>query len=260
MDGVYDPCGPNDRLLLVLGMKGSISEFELGVLRARMMDGARSKARRGAPRIPVPIGYFSVVYVGKELVRPRYCCDPPNQMLGLPYCLGFGGTRVDAAIAAELLRALEPMAIEAALEAEHMESQNERRRIVELELQQAQYEAALAERRYAACEPDNRLIAAQLEKAWEAALRCVETCRARLEAIQRPDQMAEAPHFTGLAADLSAAWNAPGTSMRTRQRLVRALIRDIVANVDEATREAFLTIHWRGGQHSQLRVKKPKSG
>src|SRR3954471_4958317 len=55
LDGVYDPCRPNDRLLL--GMKGSISEFELGVLRARMFDAARAKARRGELRIGVPIGY-----------------------------------------------------------------------------------------------------------------------------------------------------------------------------------------------------------
>src|SRR6476661_7921764 len=55
-DGVYDPCRANDRLLL--GMKGSISEFELGVLRARMLDAARSKARRGELRISVPIGYI----------------------------------------------------------------------------------------------------------------------------------------------------------------------------------------------------------
>src|SRR5512133_3470437 len=55
LDGVYDPCRPNDRLLL--GMKGSISEFELGVLRARMLDAARAKARRGELRIGVPIGY-----------------------------------------------------------------------------------------------------------------------------------------------------------------------------------------------------------
>ena len=54
-DGVYDPCRPNDRLLL--GMKGSISEFELGILRARMLDAARSKARRGELRIGVPLGY-----------------------------------------------------------------------------------------------------------------------------------------------------------------------------------------------------------
>ena len=54
-DGVYDPCRPNDRLLL--GMKGSISEFELGILRARMLDAARSKAQRGELRIGVPLGY-----------------------------------------------------------------------------------------------------------------------------------------------------------------------------------------------------------
>jgi DNA invertase Pin-like site-specific DNA recombinase len=55
LDGVYNPCRPNDRLLL--GMKGSISEFELGVLRARMLDAARSKARRGELRLSVPFGY-----------------------------------------------------------------------------------------------------------------------------------------------------------------------------------------------------------
>lgn len=55
LDGVYDPCRPNDRLLL--GMKGSISEFELGVLRARMFEAARAKAQRGELRISVPIGY-----------------------------------------------------------------------------------------------------------------------------------------------------------------------------------------------------------
>src|SRR5881397_3948004 len=55
MDGIYDPCRPNDRLLLC--MKGSISEFELGILRARMVDAARAKARRGELRISVPIGY-----------------------------------------------------------------------------------------------------------------------------------------------------------------------------------------------------------
>lgn len=54
-DGIYDPCRPNDRLLL--GMKGSISEFELGILRSRMLDAARSKARRGELRISVPLGY-----------------------------------------------------------------------------------------------------------------------------------------------------------------------------------------------------------
>ena len=118
-------------------------------------------------------------------------------MLGLPRCFTFGGLRVDAAIAQELLRAVEPMAIEAAVEAErrYMEARAEQQRIVEMELQQARYEASLAERRYAACDPDNRLIAAQLEKSWEAALRRVETCQARLEAVRTrsPGRTAMAP-------------------------------------------------------------------
>ncbi len=428
MEGVYDPCRPNDRLLL--GMKGSISEFELGTMRARMLDAARQKARRGELRISVPFGYLwhrevglgldpdlrmqevirlvftrfrdcgsarqvllrmtadgvhfphpcdgkrmtvlewcpvryrniisvlknpfyagayaygkserrtaivdgharksyghgkpfgewevmlqghhegyigwaeyernqallaanafgkaggaksgrggrallaglltcsrcgrhlAVVYAGKAPGRPVYRCDRPNLMLGLTRCLGFGGTRIDAAVAAELVRAVEPLAVEAALQAGrmHMESRTERNRVAELELQQASYEAGLAERRYAACDPDNRLIAAQLEKNWEAALRRVEACQARLNTGRAPDPATPAPDLTGLSADLAQAWAAPATSMRARQRLVRTLIVDIVADVDEAAREVVLVIHWKGGQHSQLRVKKPRTG
>jgi len=203
-----------------------------------------------------------VSYSGRPPGQPVYRCERANQMLGLPRCFTFGGLRIDAAIARELLRAVEPMAIEAAVEAErrYMEARAEQQRIVELELQQARYEASLAERRYAACDPDNRLIAAQLEKSWEAALRRVETCQARLEAVRTPEPAVMPPDFTGLADDLEVAWNAPGVTMRTRQRLLRALVTDIIADVDEATREVVLTIHWRGGQHSQLRVRKPKSG
>src|SRR4029453_12274258 len=202
------------------------------------------------------------VYTGQAAGRPVYRCDRPNLMLGVPRCLGFGGSRVDATIAGEILRVVEPMAIEAALEAErmHMDNQSERQRMVELELQQARYEALLAERRYAACDPDNRLIAAQLERSWEAALRRVESCQARLAAAQRPDPAAAPPDFAGLGEDLHAAWNAPGVTMRARQRLLRALVIDIIADVDEKAREVVLTIHWRGGQHSQLRVRKPRSG
>ncbi len=166
-----------------------------------------------------------VSYSGRSPGQPVYRCERPNQMLGLPRCFTFGGLRVDASIARELLRAVEPMAIEAALEAErrHMESQAEQRRILELELQQARYEASLAERRYAACDPDNRLIAAQLEKSWEAALRRMDARQARVEA-QTSDPVAASPDFARLADDLDAAWNAPGVTMRARQRLLRLII------------------------------------
>jgi len=201
---------------------------------------------------------LSVAYTGR-IPRAVYRCDrfdiPPR-------CMSFGGSRIDAAIGNELLRVVEPLAIEAAQQAEHMQMDtlNEQRRIVELELQQAQYEATLAERRYAACDPDNRLIAAQLEKNWEAALRRVQACQTRLETAGAPMAEAAPPDFVKLAENLQAAWNAPGVTMRMRQQLVRALIVDIVADVDEAAREVILTIHWHGGQHSQLRIRKPRTG
>jgi len=132
--------------------------------------------------------------------------------------------------------------------------------MAELDLQQARYEASLAERRYAACDPDNRLIAAQLEQSWEATLQRVQACEERLSAVQKPNVAVEVPDFAGIAEDLQAAWNAPGVTMRARQQLLRALIADIVAEYDEATRDITLTIHWRGSQHSQLQIRKPKSG
>ena len=427
LDGVYDPCRPNDRLLL--GMKGSISEFELGIIRSRMYEAARSKARRGELRISSPIGYawdrnvglgldpdrrlqevirlvfqkfrelgsarqvllwmasqnvhfpypsngrtltsfewrpiryrnvisilknpfyagvyaygksekrttivdgrarksyghhkpmgtwevfikdhhegyiswaefernqallagnaygrvgdtksgrggrallaglvccarcgrrLSVLYTGRY-PRPIYRCEQPNVQLGQRRCLSVAGKRVDETIAAEMLRAVAPMAIEAAEEADRMlrDEDQDRRRIAELELQQAQYDASLAERRYAACDPDNRLIAAQLEKAWETALQRVELCRDRLDRMQISDADDVRPDFTGLADDLSAAWKAPRTTMRTRQRLVRALITEIIVDIDDAAGEIVLVIHWKGGQHSELRVRKPRTG
>ncbi len=68
------------------------------------------------------------------------------------------------------------------------------------------------------------------------------------------------PISSGWPTDLETAWTSPNVSMRSRQQLLRALVVDIIADVDEAARDVILTIHWRGGQHSQLRVRKPKSG
>src|SRR5262249_49159481 len=153
--------------------------------------------------------HLMVSYSGRPPGQPVYRCERPNQTLGLPRCFTFGGIRVDAAVARELLRAIEPIAIEAAMEAErsYIESQWEQQRLVESGLQQARYEAALGGRRYCAWDPDNRLIAAQLEKSWEVALRRVETCQARLDAVQRPDPGIAPPGFPGLADDLDAAWS-----------------------------------------------------
>jgi excisionase family DNA binding protein len=70
----------------------------------------------------------------------------------------------------------------------------------------------------------------------------------------------DATLLQGLAQDLEAAWTDPNTSMRDKQRLIRTLIEDIVADIDTATGEIVLVVHWKGGRHTELRVKKPQTG
>ena len=204
---------------------------------------------------------LNVVYTGRSS-QPVYRCDRGNTALGSPRCMMFGGLRVDAAFARELIRAVEPMAVEAARSAEQrkMERQAEHRRILDLELQQARYDASLAERRYAACDPDNRLIAATLEKNWEAALRRVRDCEGRLEQTTDSTPAPALPDLNAIAEDLEAAWKNTNVTMRCRQQLVRALVNEIVVDIDEAAREIVLIIHWKGGQHSELRLRKPRTG
>ena len=113
--------------------------------------------------------------------------------------------------------------------------------------------------RAASCDPDNRLIAAQLEKNWETALRRVRDLEVRKPADSPSTIEVDPDTFTNLADNLQAAWDSPDVTTRARQQLLRTLIADIVVDVDDAVREVVLTIHWKGGQHSELKVRKPQS-
>ncbi len=428
-DGIYDPARPNDRLLL--GLKGTMSEFELTLLRKRMIEAAAAKARRGELRVAVPVGYrwsldtglmidpdrriqdvvrtifrlferlgsarqvllhmrrddltfprptdrkhpphrlwrapvyrsvisvlrnpfyagayaygktqvrttivegavrkaygrprpmeawtalvhdhheayisweqfaqnqqrlarnafgkragaaksgrggrallagllrcrrcgrmLQVTYGGRRTRIARYSCRTTKEVHGVAACITAGASRPDAAVTKEILLAVQPVAIEAALVAEVDAARlgDERRRALELERQQAEYEVTLAARRYESVDPDNRLVAAELEMRWNAALTRLRECEARLAATVPPPPAVSRESLQMLADDLAAAWHAPTTDMRTKQRLVRALIEEIVVDVDDTTREVVLLIHWRGGQHSELRVRKPLTG
>jgi len=205
-----------------------------------------------------------VTYGGGRCVpQPRYTCRVGHAMHGLDRCITTGARRPDAAIAYQILLAVQPVAVEAALVAERDAQQqvDERRRARALECQQAEYEVTLAARRYEAVDPDNRLVAAELEARWNAALTRLRECQARLaEGLDGRGPSVTREALVTLAADLEAAWHAPTTDMRTKQRLVRTLIEEIIVDVEAATREVVLVIHWRGGQHSEVRVRKPGPG
>jgi DNA invertase Pin-like site-specific DNA recombinase len=206
-----------------------------------------------------------IAYTGNKNEAPRYHCRGAHINHGESWCISFGGWRVDQAVAAEVLRAVEGPAIEAALEAAERSAHEEddHRRALTLELEQARYEARLAERRYEVVDPEQRLVAAELEARWNAALhRVVETEQRvqNLESEVRSRPVAYSETLLQLATDLPSVWDAPNTSMRLKQRIMKIVIEEIVADVDEKTNEVVLVIHWSGGRHSELRVRKNKTG
>lgn len=117
-----------------------------------------------------------------QAASPVYRCDKPNLLLGKKRCITFGGLRAGKLVTDAVLEAVAPFAIDAAIEARAMVSRTmeDKRSVLEMELQQARCDASLAERRNAACDPDNRLIAAELENRWEEALGRVRSFEKRL--------------------------------------------------------------------------------
>lgn len=206
-----------------------------------------------------------VTYSGSHGEVPRYHCRGAHINHGEGMCISFGGLRPDEAVASEILKAIAGNAIEAALAAAEriLQQQRERRQVLSLELEQARYQAELASRRYEAVDPAKRLVAAELEARWNVALQKATDVAAQLERFERESKPVVLPDketLVSMAQDLPAIWNAPSTDMGLKQRIVRILIREIVAEVDEQRGETVLVIHWTGGQHSELRVKRNGSG
>jgi hypothetical protein len=231
---------------------------------AHMHSGGEPKAGRGGTALLSGLlrcrrcaRMMQVFYPGKMI---RYMCIA-GRRYGEDTCISFGGMRVDAAVSKEVLEAVSGNAIQAALEAaEHMQQKRrDLRTAIELELEQARYEARLAARRYDSVDPDQRLVAAELEARWNAALQKVKGLETKLDEFDHESQSVSAPNkqmLLSLAQDLPAIWTSPSTDMRLKQRIVRLLIREIIVDVDEKNREVVLVIHWAGGRHSEHRVKK----
>ena len=204
-----------------------------------------------------------VGYSGREKCIRYHCRGAVDK--GDDWCIAFGGFRVDQAIAKEVLQAIEGDAVEAAMEAAgQMQQQREQQRnALSLELEQAQYEANLAARRYEAVDPDRRLVVAELEARWDAALQKAKNLEAQLNRFDRDSGATAIPDrevLISLAQDLPAVWNGASTDMRLKQRIVRILVHEIVADTDETAGQIVLLIHWAGGRHSELRLKKNPSG
>jgi len=195
----------------------------------------------------------------------RYQCRGDDSRVGTGLCVGIGGVRVDRAVATRLLEAVSDHAVEAAIRAADRVAQadNDVRRALMHELEEARYEASVAARRYEVVDPTKRLVARELEARWNAALERVaelEERTTRLEASAMARPSIDRAALMTLAHDLPVAWNAPSTDARTKQRLTRILIQETVIDLDEAANEAVVVVHWNGGRHTEIRVARVRGG
>ncbi len=195
----------------------------------------------------------------------RYQCRGDDAHVGAGLCIGIGGVRIDRAVALQILEAVSDRAVEAAIFASDQveRSTHEVLAAVERDLEGARYDASLAGRRYELVDPAKRHVARELEARWNAALGRIVELERRIEELRttaatRP--RIDRALLMQLARDLPAAWNAPSTDTRTKQRLIHILVREFVFELDDAANEAVLLIHWTGGRHTEVRVARVKTG
>jgi DNA invertase Pin-like site-specific DNA recombinase len=206
---------------------------------------------------------LTVRYTGNGGIYPCYQCNwLRREGLASQDCMSFRCHLLDAAIAEQVLEALQPTELELALAAlEELESRDQTiLRQWQMRLERAEYEAALAERRYQEVDPSQRLVAATLERRWNAALLQLEELKNQAAEFQRQQARVATPEqkakVLALARDLPRLWHAPTTQVKDRKRMLRLLIKDITV---EKPKQKQLAVHirWQGGACSDLCLQIP---
>jgi DNA invertase Pin-like site-specific DNA recombinase len=208
---------------------------------------------------------LTVQYTGTKGQIPRYACVRGRLDYGEPSCIAFGGLRVDDAVEAALLAVVQPAAIQAAeaAEAQARARRDEAREALARDLEAARYAADRAFRQYDAADPENRLVAGELEARWNRALaRAAELERriAEHDAAAPPRAELAPVSFDALAEDLQAVWSASTTDARLKKRIVRTVILEAVVDLDDTAAEIVITIHWVGGAHTEHRLPRRRRG
>jgi hypothetical protein len=206
-----------------------------------------------------------VGYSGAEGNIPRYECDRAATETGESRCISFSGRQLDSRVASETLRVVQPAAIEAAVLAADQQSgvHNELLKALKLDLKAARYDAERARQRYDAVDPTNRLVADELELRWNATLLRLCSLEQKIEAATRQPQPradTDRKRLLWLANDLNRAWNDTQVDSKTRKRLIRCVIHEIVVDIDQQTNELLVVVHWVGGVHTELRLNRRRRG
>jgi DNA invertase Pin-like site-specific DNA recombinase len=271
-------CGSEDCLVLIRDRFPAYISWERFQANQQRMQANRTQHEAcGAPREGAALlkgllhcgrcGRRMQVHYAVHRARPTnrytYVCSRAVADYAEPLCQSLTGMGLDELAARHVLAAVEPAALEASMaavadvERERAELQQHWR----LRLERAQYDVERASRQYQACEPENRLVARELERRWEETL---EQQRNLDDEFQRwrqaeparlsPDEQAL---IRRLAADMPTLWRAETTTIQDRVRIARLLLEKVVVTVDRASERVAVRFHWVGGATQDQTLARP---
>jgi DNA invertase Pin-like site-specific DNA recombinase len=198
-------------------------------------------------------------YSGAKGNCPRYVCAQARTLYGAgAACQSLGGRRLEQRVLDEVFAVLEPAALAATAKALAEAQAHHTRRLAafELAVERSRFEAERARRQFDAVEPENRLVARTVERAWEQRLSEQRRAEADLAAqrARRPASLSaeELAWLRRAGADVRRVFDAPTTTIRERKQLLRAVITEVTVTVDDGTRTAAVTIVWQGGATTAL--------
>lgn len=211
---------------------------------------------------------MNVHYEGRgNTVSYRCCNNSASRALprNISRCWSVSGRGIDEAIEKLFLETVNPPEIELGLavvhEAERQGAEIDRQ--WRLRLEQANYDAKIAERRYKAIDPDNRVVARTLEREWNDKLEDLEELQQEREKIRQREKVEltddDRARILSLSQDLSQVWYAETTTHAERKNLLRMLVREItITPINLPRRETRVQLLWQTGVTSDFTVRRPK--
>jgi DNA invertase Pin-like site-specific DNA recombinase len=208
-------------------------------------------------------GQRMIVHYARSVDRYGYVCGRAVADYAEPLCQSLSGPGLDELVTRQILAAVEPAALEASMAAvaDIERERAELQRHWQLRRERAQYEVERAARQYQACEPENRLVARELERRWEEALLEQRQLTDQFERWQRaaPPRLSadDCALIWSLAADLPALWRAETTTVQDRVRIARLLLDHVEVTVDKTSERVAVRLHWVGGATQDQVLNRP---
>jgi DNA invertase Pin-like site-specific DNA recombinase len=205
-----------------------------------------------------------VAYWGKSGTAARYLCRG-DYAAGGTYCTAFGGSTVDRRFGKELLEVLSPLGMRAGLAALRLmrEKGTEVRGTLLRQLEQLEYEERRAFEQYDEVDPRNRLVAAELERRWNAKIGEVEKLKAELaekDHEARELGAEEEEKIMELGENFQNVWQSERCPVELKKKIIRTVVEEVIVTLDEAGKMLHFVIHWKGGTHTEFTMPKPPSG